>query len=654
MSVQTALVLSGGGLHGPFHVGAVDYLYRRGVRPNLIAGTSAGALVGAILAESPSTNAPAAIEALKAQWNQIRTPGQVYRLQPWLAQTEEVIQWLYTSAPTLLSPRVLDSQPLFLVAHLVQVGIAVGGELSKLDKAWESAQSADSLLDPSPAFEQLDDPSKFDPEKVANNPDIEFYVSVVSLRTGELHYVDKNGNMLDRSLQRTGAHVGLVAGIKASASLPIAFPPTMLGDEPHTDGGNRANIPTGPAFIRGAQQTFVVSTSKAGLPLDQSRPTLPSIATRVPDLMLDELADFQFQAVKSVHAIRPTIDLPSNLIVDPGLISIYMDYGFMSAYDWIDAAELVPGVHAYADMSAGIIQSRINCWEFEFDACARTPASPVAFPKPPNHTGLITVPAAKDYRQVRELKREIFMKTSVRAALGGALPQDCEQWWTEWERHTWDPITISPWQGETFNDGETVPAERPPALAFNVIVDGVAGHAIGETADITARVFDNATSLPVLAAQIFVDGKLERVFDPFSWTFTKPHTPYVVQAPHYPDTAGGFNVSAVLSTVVIYDPNVKPPKLDQQVSVTIRAFAGPTEVTNGLAVLQNPREQPVSIPLGQSEPFVFRAMEANDLTLYPYCYVTALGYDTSPVDLGFPRIKIPRPWLNSFAHLRSI
>lgn len=45
-----ALVLSGGGTRGFAHIGVIDALHQHGIRPNLVVGTSAGAMVGAIYA----------------------------------------------------------------------------------------------------------------------------------------------------------------------------------------------------------------------------------------------------------------------------------------------------------------------------------------------------------------------------------------------------------------------------------------------------------------------------------------------------------------------------------------------------------------------------------------------------------------------------
>jgi NTE family protein len=58
-SHRTAFVLSGGASLGSIQVGMLEALYERGIRPDLIVGTSAGALNGAFLASRPQTVATA-------------------------------------------------------------------------------------------------------------------------------------------------------------------------------------------------------------------------------------------------------------------------------------------------------------------------------------------------------------------------------------------------------------------------------------------------------------------------------------------------------------------------------------------------------------------------------------------------------------------
>jgi NTE family protein len=78
-SPDVAFVLSGGAGLGAIQVGMLRALYECGIRPNLIVGTSAGALNGAFIASRPQTVDTA--DALGAIWRGLRR-GQVFPVNP--------------------------------------------------------------------------------------------------------------------------------------------------------------------------------------------------------------------------------------------------------------------------------------------------------------------------------------------------------------------------------------------------------------------------------------------------------------------------------------------------------------------------------------------------------------------------------------------
>ena len=64
---EVAFVLGGGGVHGAAEVGMIRALLEHGVQPDIILGTSIGALNGAILAADPGT----ALDRLCALWTNV-------------------------------------------------------------------------------------------------------------------------------------------------------------------------------------------------------------------------------------------------------------------------------------------------------------------------------------------------------------------------------------------------------------------------------------------------------------------------------------------------------------------------------------------------------------------------------------------------------
>jgi NTE family protein len=70
--VSVAFVLGGGGHLGAAEVGMLHALLKHGVRPDLVVGTSIGALHGAMVARNPSV---ASVEELEATWGELTRLG---------------------------------------------------------------------------------------------------------------------------------------------------------------------------------------------------------------------------------------------------------------------------------------------------------------------------------------------------------------------------------------------------------------------------------------------------------------------------------------------------------------------------------------------------------------------------------------------------
>jgi NTE family protein len=106
--VKTAFVLGGGGHLGAAEVGMLHALLRRGVSPDLVVGTSVGALHGAVVAASPSAES---VVQLEEAWGRLSRLGVVGS------------SW-FTDATILLRTRthVRSNEPLRrLVRELVRV-----------------------------------------------------------------------------------------------------------------------------------------------------------------------------------------------------------------------------------------------------------------------------------------------------------------------------------------------------------------------------------------------------------------------------------------------------------------------------------------------------------------------------------------------------
>ena len=77
--MTTAFVLGGGGVLGAAEVGMLQALFERDITPDLVLGTSIGALNGALVARDPSL---AVIERLTDMWQTVVTSREVFGDRP--------------------------------------------------------------------------------------------------------------------------------------------------------------------------------------------------------------------------------------------------------------------------------------------------------------------------------------------------------------------------------------------------------------------------------------------------------------------------------------------------------------------------------------------------------------------------------------------
>ena len=80
MTPRTAFVLGGGGLLGAVEVGMLRALLEHDVRPDLVLGTSVGALNGLVVASDPTT---AVVERLLDLWSAVAESNEVYADSTW-------------------------------------------------------------------------------------------------------------------------------------------------------------------------------------------------------------------------------------------------------------------------------------------------------------------------------------------------------------------------------------------------------------------------------------------------------------------------------------------------------------------------------------------------------------------------------------------
>lgn len=231
-----ALVLSGAANFGPMQAGALQALFEAGVKPNMVVGTSAGALNAIHLASNPTEEG---IHRLRKLWENVGPQ--------------------YVGKPTLLAgiQRALTHQESLVVTDsLVQF-------------------IEEQLPDTAKSFSELD-----------SLHGLQAYAMAICLETGEL--VAFGDNPEDR----------LLDGAMASTALPPYFPPWRVGKYRYFDGGLAAKLPIRAAVERGATQIIAVDI-QGGLGSAESANDLITISGYALSLMSDHQAQVEIAWAKS-------------------------------------------------------------------------------------------------------------------------------------------------------------------------------------------------------------------------------------------------------------------------------------------------------------------------------------------------------------------
>jgi NTE family protein len=335
-----AFVLSGGGSQGSFEVGVLRYLYDDlKVRPAILVGSSVGAIIAAKLAEGDDEETGRrAIDEVEAVFRGLRTNSDFWLTEPWLDKLRSQVEWASELRGRAGEHGTAGSQARVVMRMLSEV-VRNPPETDGTVDALRQSLRAKSLLRMDPVRSTVE--RLLDPERIAGSG-LTLRVGTVSLRSGELHYVDEHGCMYQRDgtpLDREP--VSITDAVLASASIPVVFPPTELGGDVYVDGGVREILPLSLAFTRlGAGHIFAVVASAPGVDewTDPTDRGLLEIARRVsadigPDEILRKEIDPPRGWGRRVTVIVPEFDVHDALTVDPYLIATSIDYGYMHAAD---------------------------------------------------------------------------------------------------------------------------------------------------------------------------------------------------------------------------------------------------------------------------------------------------------------------------------
>lgn len=271
---RTALVLSGGGAKGIAHVGLLRAMDSLGIRPDLVVGTSMGAIVGALYASGYSgrvLDSLARVVPLAALFRtyQPQAPRSLGVLQP-------LVLWEQGSRGfALQTASVVEAE----ANALVNAAMLRGNLLARGD------------------FDSLPIPFR----AVATDLD---HGNAVVLRSGDL-----------------------AQAVRASAAVPLLFAPELRDGRYLTDGGLSANIPIAVARAEGADRVIVMDATEH--PASFSGGSAPFVVA-------DRLVQFLFeQPVDSLGPddllIRPAVDGFASLNFSAGRLAELLERGRAAA-----------------------------------------------------------------------------------------------------------------------------------------------------------------------------------------------------------------------------------------------------------------------------------------------------------------------------------
>lgn len=219
---RVALVLSGGGARGMAQIGVLKQLERHGIVPDIIVGTSIGAIVGGMYASGYTATQ---LDSLftSVPWDEVVAIGEATRREQLSYQqkldNDRSLLTLRFKNFTFVVPTAVSGSTRF--AALLQ------------DVLWQSPYNTETHFD---------------------SLRIPFRAVATDLSTGTWSMID-TGN--------------LAAAMRASASFPLRYAPYRTTGRMLVDGGLVANIPIEPALSLGADIIIVVNTVSDLLPVDE-------------------------------------------------------------------------------------------------------------------------------------------------------------------------------------------------------------------------------------------------------------------------------------------------------------------------------------------------------------------------------------------------
>ncbi len=238
MNPKIGLVLAGGGAKGAYQAGAIKYLAEIDFVPHIIAGSSIGALNGAVLA----ANLPfrQAADRLDLLWTDL---GAANIIQPDRGEIAQLASYIIqTSLPTFgaWATKLLESIGIFSNTKSVFDPEPIE---TFLRRAVDAQQLRDGIELWVAVFPSLNIPRfRYDPAMLV--------IDMIRAKMGQdAHWLHVQNANSDRQLYDI---------LLASAAIPLAFPQREINGNIYVDGGFADNVPLGALAAQGCTHAIVI------------------------------------------------------------------------------------------------------------------------------------------------------------------------------------------------------------------------------------------------------------------------------------------------------------------------------------------------------------------------------------------------------------
>jgi len=238
MNLKIGLVLAGGGAKGAYQAGAIKYLAEIDFVPHIIAGSSIGALNGAVLA----ANLPfrQAADRLDLLWTDLGAANIIQPDRGAIAQLASYI--IQTSLPTFgaWATKLLESIGIFSNTKSVFDPEPIE---TFLRRAVDAQQLRDGIELWVAVFPSLNIPRfRYDPAMLV--------IDMIRAKMGQdAHWLHVQNANSDRQLYDI---------LLASAAIPLAFPQREINGNIYVDGGFADNVPLGALAAQGCTHAIVI------------------------------------------------------------------------------------------------------------------------------------------------------------------------------------------------------------------------------------------------------------------------------------------------------------------------------------------------------------------------------------------------------------